>query len=261
MSLLFREIRDNAKDSQSLTLVIEINNLRQKLKNAKTGEKMETGVFSISWSSFKVGLFLRGADEDSRNHLSVYLYNESDWLVKAQYDIRVRNQSFWSSTVKVFEARRKSRNAWGQPRSIPHSRCKQEDLLTPSGSLIIEIRVNLVDELVAGGNLERRREHQEIQESLNQIQLLLRSLSDNIPTPAPAPRPLSVKSTLPTAPAPSRHTEVEKQEQLKELCQEYNHIDLNNASSLNNNNNNKGQELSEKKIKMDAKEKNFDTKK
>ena len=174
-------------------------------------------MFSISWSTFKVGVYLRGADEDSREHLSVYLYNESDWLVKAEYEIRVRNQSFWSSSVKVFEARRKSRNAWGQPRSIPHSRCKPDDLLTPSGSLIIEIKVNLVDELVVGGNLERRREHQEIKESLNQIKLLLRSFSDNSNTPIPSPRSFSVNSNLPT-PALSRQTELEKQEQLKELC-------------------------------------------
>ena len=220
MSLVTREIRDVAKDSLTLSCLIEINNLRQRLKYAKTGEKLETGVFSISWSSFKVGVYLRGADEDCRDHVSVYLYNESDWLVKAEYEIRVRNQSFWSSSVKVFEARRKSRNAWGQPRSIPHSRCKPDDLLTPSGSLIIEIKVNLVDELVVGGNLERRREHQEIKECLNQIKLLLRSFSDNSNsnTPVPYPRSFSVNSNLST-PAPSRQTEIEKQEQLKKLAQ------------------------------------------
>lgn len=251
MSLVTREIRDAAKDSQTLTYIIEINNLRQKLKEAKTGEKIETGVFSISWSTFKVGVFLRGADEDSRDHLSVYLYNESDWLVKAEYQVRVRNQSFWSSSVKVFEARRKSRNAWGQPRSIPHSRCKHDDLLTPSGSLIIEIKVNLLDELVVGGNLERRRELKEITESLNQIKLMLRSFSDNSKIPVPSPRSFSLN--MPTPP-PARQTEIEKQEQLKKLCQESNHNDLENVSvSLNNN----GKELSEKKIKMDAKEKNL----
>ena len=205
MSLITREIRGADKDSQTLTYIIDINNFRQKLKDAKTGEMIETGVFSISWSTFKFGVFLRGADPDSSDHLSVYLYNESDWLVKAEYKIRVRNQSFWSSSVKVFEARRKSRNAWGQPRSIPHSRCKQDDLLTASGSLIIEINVNLVDELVVGGNLERRREYQEIKESLNQIQKLLRAFSVNSNIPTPAPR--------------SSISEVEKQEQLKKLCQ------------------------------------------
>ena len=121
MSLVTREIRDAAKDSQTLTYIIEIKNFRQKFKEAKTGEKIETGVFSISWSSFKVGVYLRGADQDSRDHVSVYLYNESDWLVKAEYDIRVRTQSFWSSSVKVFEARRKPRNAWGQPRAKSQS--------------------------------------------------------------------------------------------------------------------------------------------
>ena len=40
MNLVTREIKDAVKDSQRLTFVVEINNLRQ------------TGVFSISWSSF-----------------------------------------------------------------------------------------------------------------------------------------------------------------------------------------------------------------
>ena len=219
MSLVTREIRDAAKDSQTLTYIIEINSLQQKLKDAKTGEMIETGVFSISWSTFKVGVFLRGADQDSRDHLSVYLYNESDWLVKAEYQVRVRNQSFWSSSVKVFEPRRKSRNAWGQPRSIPHSRCKQDDLLTPSGSLIIEIKVNLLDELVVGGHLERRRELKEITESLNQIKLMLRSFSDNSNIPVPSPRSFSVSSSMPKPPPTTYLTEIEKQEQLKKLCQ------------------------------------------
>ena len=212
MSLITREIRDAAKESQTLTYIIEINNFRQKLKEAKTGEKIESGVFSISWSSFKVGVYLRGAEQESRDHLSVYLYNESDWLVKAEYDIRVRTQSFWSSSLKVFEARKKPRNAWGQPRAIPHSRCNQDDLLSPAGSLFIEIKVSLVDELVSGGNLERRREYQEIKESLNQIKLLLRS---NLSTPSP--RSFSATSSFQTS-TPTRLTEVENQERLKELC-------------------------------------------
>ena len=174
MSVISREYIKEASGC-SLTYMIEINNFREKLREAKRGEKVETEVFTISWSSFKVGVYLLGSDKHSQDHLSVYLYNESDWLLKAEYKIVVKTRVFWSSCVKVFEGRSQARNAWGQPKSIPHSRCKENDLLTPSGSLLLEMKVNLVDELITGGNLERRREYQEVKESLREIEMLLRS--------------------------------------------------------------------------------------
>ena len=200
MSLITREYIKDAAET-TLTYMIEINNFKKKLKEARSRIMAETEIFTLSWTSFKVGVYLQGADQDSKDHLSVYLYNESDWMVKAEYKIRVKNQYFWSSCVKVFEARSRPRNAWGQPKSIPHSRCKPDDLLTPTGSLILEIKVNLVDELMAGGNLERRREFQDIKESLDDIRMLLRSALS-----------ISTQPT-PTSEAP----EVKKQQNLKQL--------------------------------------------
>ena len=174
MSVISREYIENATDC-SLTYMIEITNFPKKLSKAKRGEMVETEVFTISWSSFKVGVYLVGSDEHSQDHVSVYLYNQSNWLLKADYRISVKKQFLWSSCVKVFEGRDQERHAWGQPRCIPHSRCKESDLLTPSGSLLIEIEVNLVDELMTGGNMERRREYRDLKESLRDIQKLLRS--------------------------------------------------------------------------------------
>ena len=202
MSLITREYIKDAAET-ALTYMIEINNFQKKLKEARSRVMAETEIFTLSWTSFKVGVYLLGSDQDSKDHLSVYLYNESDWMVKAEYKIRVKSQYFWSSCVKVFEARSQPRNAWGQPKSIPHSRCNPDDLLTPSGSLILEIKVNLVDELMAGGNLERRREFKEIKESLDDIRMLLRSALSFSTQPTP------------TSEAP----EVKKQQKLKQLCE------------------------------------------
>jgi len=235
MSLISREyIADAGEDS--LTYMIEISNLQKKLRESKIGEKVETEVFTLSWTSFKVGIYLHGADRDSKDHVSLYLYNESDWLVKAEYKIRVKTQYFWSSSVKVFEARSHARNAWGRPRSIPHSRCNPDDLLTPSGSLLIEMKVNLVDELVAGGHLERRREHKEIKESLENIRKLLQSSLSISPQP-------TLRSDPP---------EVRRQENLKQLCQEANSNEVSQSKEGINNN---GEDLSEMKIKKDCNEK------
>ena len=67
----------------------------------------------------------------------------------------------------------KKTQTWGFPKGIPHSRCHTLDLLEEDKSLKIEVRLEVLDELLTGGHLERRRLLQENNNSLAELKTLL----------------------------------------------------------------------------------------
>ena len=62
---------------------------------------------------------------------------------------------------------------WGFPKCIPHSRCHTLGLLEEDKSLKIEVRVEVLDELITGGHIERRRLLQENNNCLAELKTLL----------------------------------------------------------------------------------------
>ena len=45
---------------------------------------------ACSWSTFQVYLYLRGENKTVENHVSVFLFNESEWLVKTRFSVTVK---------------------------------------------------------------------------------------------------------------------------------------------------------------------------
>ena len=62
---------------------------------------------------------------------------------------------------------------WGFPKCIPHSRCHTLGLFEEDKSLKIEVRVEVLDELITGGHIERRRLLQENNNCLAELKTLL----------------------------------------------------------------------------------------
>ena len=131
---------------------------------------MESSPLVISWSTFTVGVYLRGENEEARDHVSVFLFNESDWLVKANYKISVDSTVFGQSEARTFYPRENSKYpGWGFHQCIPHSRCTHNDLLDECGSLAIKIELEVVDELILGGFAVKRKESDELRASVRKI--------------------------------------------------------------------------------------------
>jgi len=159
------------KSETCLAYSIELTDFTTKLSKAKLGEKMETSPLVISWSTFTIGVYLQGENQDAEDHISVFLFNESEWLVKATYKISVTGQVFaQSESSRTFYPRENSKYpGWGFLQCIPHQRCVKKDLLDKNGTLVIKIELQVIDELIPASLLERRNESQELNAKVDSI--------------------------------------------------------------------------------------------
>ena len=155
----------------SLTCSLQLTDFPYRLSQSKVGEKLESSPLVISWSTFTVGVFLRGESSEADHHVSVFLFNESDWLVKAEYKISVAGFVFGQSAAcRTFYPRGHQKYpGWGFLQCIPHERCCQADLLDQAGTLTIKIELEIVDELLPAGLADRSRDSRELKAKVQQI--------------------------------------------------------------------------------------------
>ena len=159
-------LRDEKKGSAVYT--IEIRNFLRKLSQCRVGSKVSTEMFYVNLSKFSIDLYIAGDREE--DHLSVFLTHHSDWIVRARADVSVKHEVL-RSTVKagtVFQpqTKRLAERSLGWSKCVPHSRCTTGDLLSPNGSIILEVKV--VEMMADNGtdNGPLRKELEELQQSL-----------------------------------------------------------------------------------------------
>ena len=166
------------------TFTIEVKDFTSKLSKAKLGDKMESSPVVISWSTFTIGVYLRGESRAAEDHISVFLFNESDWLGKATYKISVNDLVFGQSeSSRTFYPRDHAKYpGWGFLQCIPLARCVSEDLVDKKGSLTIKIELHVVDELIPAAFAERRKESSELRTQIDltseKVETLQRDLTD-----------------------------------------------------------------------------------
>ena len=80
--------------NSSATYTIVIQDFPEKLAQSALGVSA-TEEFSINWSKFSIKLNIAGQNEQSRGYLSLYLYNKSDWMVRAKFEVSVKVLGRW----------------------------------------------------------------------------------------------------------------------------------------------------------------------
>ena len=172
------------KNESTLLYTLELKDFTSKLRKAKIGDKMETSPAVVSWSTFTIGVYLRGESSAAEDHISVFLFNESDWLVKATYKISVNDLVFGQSEAsRTFYLRGDPKYpGWGFVQCVPLARCVAEDLLDKKGSLTVKVELHVVDELIPAALSERRKERAELRAQIDQtsdkVEILQRDLTD-----------------------------------------------------------------------------------
>ena len=81
--------------NSSATYTIVIKDFTEKLSQASVGEGSNTELFNINWSKFSVNLFIAGRNEESQGYLSLFLYNERNWMVRARREVSVKVMDWW----------------------------------------------------------------------------------------------------------------------------------------------------------------------
>ena len=64
-------------------------------------ERVSIFYFRQSWSTFQVCLYLKGENKTVDNHVSVFLFNECDWMVKTRFSVSVKDNSL--GTVRLLK--------------------------------------------------------------------------------------------------------------------------------------------------------------
>jgi len=145
MNVISQEyLREEKKGAASYT--IEIQHFHKKLAEAQVGGKVTTKKFYVNLSRFSIDLYIAGdSAKDDTARISLYLTNESDWMLRARVDVYVKKEIV-RSTIKagaVFQSKNAvmSERSSGWSTCILHSRCTNGDLLFPDGSLILTVKV------------------------------------------------------------------------------------------------------------------------
>ena len=56
-------------------------------------ERVSIFYFHQSWSTFQVCLYLKGENKTVDDHVSVFLFNGCDWMVKTRFKVSVKDNS------------------------------------------------------------------------------------------------------------------------------------------------------------------------
>ena len=78
------------ESNSSGTYTIVIDDFKKKLDKSAVGEGSTTEEFHVNWSKFSIGLYIAGQNKDCKKHLSLFLYNKSDWKVRAGHEVSVK---------------------------------------------------------------------------------------------------------------------------------------------------------------------------
>ena len=102
---------------KTVTYCIKIGNFRMKLGNAQRGEKISTKKFFVNWSEFSINIYITGDTHGDGEHLSLFLVNHSNWMVRADSEVSVKGKIFMSlgSVGHVFKSTDADLNdrSWG----------------------------------------------------------------------------------------------------------------------------------------------------
>ena len=81
-------LTEESRSSAIYTIVVD--DFKKKLAKATAGQFSTTEEFSVNWTKFKIRLYIAGGWEEDKGYLSLFLYNGSDWMVRASQEVSVK---------------------------------------------------------------------------------------------------------------------------------------------------------------------------
>ena len=130
----------NRPDLDKASFSFSISNFPDAKKSKKTGEKIESKIFSIMASRFTIGVYPSGGRDEDRGFVSVFLYNVSDHTVKVDFTLTVG-----SMVLSVKSSETESKKGEGSYQFIETSEVGQNMEVTAKVTLLKE---DILDEAV-----------------------------------------------------------------------------------------------------------------
>lgn len=176
----------------SIKYIVDINNFDKKVKTFRPGREIYSKDFMIGRSTFYILIYPGGETADSKDYVGIFLFNNSDWRLRATVSISIQNMSF---SKKMDQRYFQSKSGFGLSEFAHHGRCNRGDLLTDDGVLQLEVNVELVEEEVVQSrdltqeNILKRFEKLEVTvhesaRKINELTFMIQDLKNSNPQPS-----------------------------------------------------------------------------
>ena len=149
-------VKRRTRLEEEATLIV--GDFENEMKISKPREKIESRIFILGGNPFKIDVYPNGENEESKNHVSIFLANDSntDVNVSAEFEICNSEKDEWEKgTVKQNE-----RVGWSK--FMEHD--AMADLLV-NGSLIVKVKVKMENkDFVVMGKDEKKGDSKSAEE-------------------------------------------------------------------------------------------------
>ena len=133
----------------SIKYIIDIKKFDKKVKTFRTEESICSKKFKVGGSTFGITIYPGGKSGKYKGYVSVFLFNCSDWRVKAKATFSIQNKGFQKHLQEdVYQPLGSNASGWGLVEFIHHDRCKKDDLLSDSGTFSLQTDIELLEEEV-----------------------------------------------------------------------------------------------------------------
>ena len=173
----------------SIKYMIDIDKFDKKIKSFRNGREIHSKNFKLGRSTLCIKIYPAGNSAESKGFVSVYIFNRSEWRVKAKATISIEEMYFSKKLEDhYFQSIHSDSSNWGFPNFVSHDRCTRDDLLSKcSGNLTLQVELELLHEevlpqrdLTKENTIERV---EELEQTVNNLQATIEKMeakSDNL---------------------------------------------------------------------------------
>ena len=140
------DYQEGENEEGMTTYVIDIWNFREKLETAKVGEMAATNRFFVSGKEFSIELYIGGVEEESKDHLGLYIISHSEEMVRARCEVSLcQAEKMWLCEGRTdlykskFAAKKERTHGWAK--CAARTSCVLWSLLTGNLTLSVNLEV------------------------------------------------------------------------------------------------------------------------
>eukprot|EP00092_Neocalanus_flemingeri_P025015 GFUD01027127.1.p1 GENE.GFUD01027127.1~~GFUD01027127.1.p1 ORF type:complete len:265 (-),score=74.02 GFUD01027127.1:73-867(-) len=157
-----------------LKYFIRIFSFDLKMESWLTGEFVHSLPFLVGGTEFEFGIFPIGFDEESRGHVSVFLVNNSEWVVNVEMEVEVGKKKA-SDTCDV-----SSRSSRGWSKFYGHDDLgKDDDAIDADGLLAVSATISLMWGEVTEERNNSEKAEEGLRSEVEDLKIKIESLEAN----------------------------------------------------------------------------------
>eukprot|EP00092_Neocalanus_flemingeri_P020767 GFUD01022502.1.p1 GENE.GFUD01022502.1~~GFUD01022502.1.p1 ORF type:complete len:275 (+),score=61.61 GFUD01022502.1:51-827(+) len=159
-----------------LNYFIKIFSFDDKMKTWPNGRAVESLPFVVGGTKFELDIYPNGYDEESRGHISVYLVNNSDWVVNVEVEVQIGNRKEKDTCDIPSRWRKGWENFYGHD-----DLGEDNDAMDADGSLAVSASISLMwGEVTEERNNSEKAEVEGLRSEVEDLKIKIESRLDRL---------------------------------------------------------------------------------